>query len=510
MEFEDKNIITEYLVGALSQKGFNVSTNRYGIITKCEKMGIICCPQITDSSMYGKLNVSRLVNSVGYSSPRDLGYYYHERDNKDNNIYYKDSYSVEKYNHRNGVEINKDNYKDVINTFVSELNKDYMNIGKKAIKLNNSLKEELGDTVKIVNTNSVFDGKKGVIEQELNDEYVVFVEFDDKGHKVRNNFKKENVEFDNDISYNDNSEDSVMEEKLINESQESDILKSGESLETQISNLRGLGWCIDDSDWVAFAFRNGKLIGTDDIAKGLDDGVVIEKIDNPKIIALASYLDINPGVLEIGWEDYVIRNTDDESEYIVCPYWKAKDLAIEHTRELLDDVGIDGLGIDIDVTRYMDEDFFAEIQDESNRNYAEDIAYEDDSEYGNRLIAECVDYGLIDFPNDFELNSDVDTEDENFDPDDPSNYTCAVDESELVDRYVEYLNNDDDPCSWFIDNFGEGELSADYCQGGIDLDQLAEDLIDDYGVAQELASYDGDEIELGEYDGVDLYAYRIN
>ena len=57
-----------------------------------------------------------------------------------------------------------------------------------------------GDRVKIINTDSVFDGKEGILEQVLQDEdstmCTVFVDFlPEEGKKIRQNFDIANVEF---------------------------------------------------------------------------------------------------------------------------------------------------------------------------------------------------------------------------------------------------------------------------------------------------------------------------
>lgn len=54
---------------------------------------------------------------------------------------------------------------------------------------------EIGQKVKIKDTNTVFDGKEGILEKIDGDTYTVFVDFKpDEGKKVRQNFAESNLE----------------------------------------------------------------------------------------------------------------------------------------------------------------------------------------------------------------------------------------------------------------------------------------------------------------------------
>ena len=65
-----------------------------------------------------------------------------------------------------------------------------------------------------------------------------------------------------------------------------------------------------------------------------------------------------------------------------------------------------------------------------------------------------------------------------------------------------------DSVEWFRSSFGESELDqiAINHPEVVDLDKLAQYVVDTDGVANTLAGYDGKEIEL--YEGG--YAYRVN
>lgn len=63
--------------------------------------------------------------------------------------------------------------------------------------INNVLREDVpellnGKEVTIKDTGTVFDGKSGIVEQDLKNKLIVLIDFD-KIHKVRNTFKRENV-----------------------------------------------------------------------------------------------------------------------------------------------------------------------------------------------------------------------------------------------------------------------------------------------------------------------------
>lgn len=54
---------------------------------------------------------------------------------------------------------------------------------------------EIGQKVKIKDTNTVFDGKEGILEKIDGDTYTVFVDFNpSEGKKVRQNFTESNLE----------------------------------------------------------------------------------------------------------------------------------------------------------------------------------------------------------------------------------------------------------------------------------------------------------------------------
>ena len=77
-----------------------------------------------------------------------------------------------------------------------------------------------------------------------------------------------------------------------------------------------------------------------------------------------------------------------------------------------------------------------------------------------------------------------------------------------VDNYVSGIY---DPIQTYIDNFGANDF--DYVIKNnpnlIDLDSLANDIVEADGVANSLARYDGEEIET-DFDNITYYMYRNN
>lgn len=215
-------------------------------------------------------------------------------------------------------------------------------------------------------------------------------------------------------------------------------------------------------------------------------------------MALAQFLGCEPDELgeaygysrahnfSYGNEEYAVYDDYDDAER------DAKQDAID----LMDDKGMESFSPDFQDTiianGWLDADWFADAMDESNRFYAEDIESESSSTYANRLIEECIDADII---SDDEIDED-------------GEYTGNLD---LIDEYVEYLNNrESDPIEWFRGNYGEREM-ANICQENnlLDEERIAEECVALDGVAHYLARYDGKENE-EQYNGETYYIYRTN
>ena len=122
--------------------------------------------------------------------------------------------------------------------------------------------------------------------------------------------------------------------------------------------------------------------------------------------------------------------------------------------------------------------------------------------YADELIEEDIiddEYKFID--EDFEIDEDGEID-----------YFTLKDSVDLDGKKEEYLDklvyDAGDPQQWYIDNFGIDSVKDLVNDGYATLDEnkIASEVIAEDGVAWQLASYDGEEIDLGE----DMFAYRTN
>ena len=182
----------------------------------------------------------------------------------------------------------------------------------------------------------------------------------------------------------------------------------------------------------------------------------------------------------------------DSAEYRVFEtYAIAYDTAIEQVREDLEE-NPDYFNQDWLMNWVEVDDTIENILEEYYRSYADDIAFEDDSRYNNRLIAEMVANGLM-------------TEEEATSEDADDIAEDNVDN--LVDLYVEENMEGDKGVEWYISNFGQDDFRDLVIDNNlIDISGASEDAVDTDGVAHFLSSYDGEEIELDN----DVVAYRTN
>lgn len=232
-----------------------------------------------------------------------------------------------------------------------------------------------------------------------------------------------------------------------------------------------------------------------------------EKITkDDRLTALREYLVDEEKATEEELAEITPAYKDEEFEtpygdYLVLTEDEASDLALEEVKALLEEEGVDILNTDnIDIDSFVEEDWFRDALEESNQYYAEDILSESDRTYDNRLVEECYSNDLIS-DDDFELDEDGEID-----------YTkCQLDSDELIEMYVEYLNNlIRDPIREFIDNFGSEEFNRAVKEYGlVDMDALAKEVINLDGRGPSLASYDGEEREI-ESNGEWFYIYRTN
>ena len=159
-----------------------------------------------------------------------------------------------------------------------------------------------------------------------------------------------------------------------------------------------------------------------------------------------------------------------EEYYCYEDYSDAESAAQEDCKELFDDVGIEGIRFENigGIEQFVDTGWFEDAKKEDAEYYVSDIHESEPERYQE-------EFG-------------------------------DVDEDEAVEKYLEdYYDGDD--VQWYIDNFGKKQFTEIVKKNNlINLDKLAEAIVDADGPANSLARYDGDEISLD----CGYYCYRTN
>lgn len=217
-----------------------------------------------------------------------------------------------------------------------------------------------------------------------------------------------------------------------------------------------------------------------------------------KIEALAELLGVDESEITQGYDDSVYEVSDGR-EYLVLTEDEADDAFYDSEMSLIDDIGIEGFTPSFQeriLTEFADTDWFEDAYREMYESYSYDIEYESDDVYGNRLVRECYEAGLID-DDDFGVdeNGDVNYED------------CLLDTDDLATRLTDYLvDTVDDFVEQYKFEFGEEQLSEVVKRYNlVDWDAVIEETKELDGRGSMLAGYDGIEID---YD--DYYIYRTN
>ena len=159
----------------------------------------------------------------------------------------------------------------------------------------------------------------------------------------------------------------------------------------------------------------------------------------------------------------------DEEYYCYEDYSDAEEASNEGVKQILDDLSITGLNFDSlgGIEQFLDVDWFKDAQREDAEFYVNDIKESEPERYKE-------EFG-------------------------------DIDEEDAVEKCLEDWG--DDYIQWFKDNFGEKEFNTAVKENNlVDLDALAEAITEADGPANELARYDGKEIELP----CGYYCYRSN
>ena len=192
---------------------------------------------------------------------------------------------------------------------------------------------------------------------------------------------------------------------------------------------------------------------------------------------LAEYLDVetedivqstyNPNLFVVeGNDEWLVYGTEQEAE----------EAAVEQVKNLLDSEGISFLNwecMSADIADFVDTEWFDTAKRENYEAYVEDIRDEWEDDDKTRLEVEMENAG------------------------------CETEED-----FIDYLCDSwPDSIEWFRFTFGDAELDSVVINNPnvVDIDKLAQYVVDTDGAANTLASYDGEEVEL-----YNCYAYRVN
>lgn len=204
-----------------------------------------------------------------------------------------------------------------------------------------------------------------------------------------------------------------------------------------------------------------------------------------KIKALSEYL--GEEVKEEG--DYFVGE-DSGNEYLVLTEEEADDMAKESIKNFLDEFGIEGFSKDFqeEIKNYcLDEEALKEVVKEEiefvwNNNYSDED-----------VIDDAIDTGAI-------------QEDEIYDEDGEIRDDVDIDRLREEGAEREFEDRGENPVSFLEDTYGSLKDSGLNIKDYIDEDKVADRCIEWDGRGNSLATYDGDELYLGN----DLYAYRVN
>ncbi|MBO7212801.1 MAG: hypothetical protein J6V44_17600 [Methanobrevibacter sp.] len=227
----------------------------------------------------------------------------------------------------------------------------------------------------------------------------------------------------------------------------------------------------------SFGYRILKEAEDEDVAEETEDDPLDGESDEIKTMVreLAEYTGNDYSDAEVEYNEgpgqLAVQVTFGNEEYYCYEsYDDAETAAQEDSKELFDDIGIEGIRFENigGIEQFVDSSWFEDAKKEDAEYYVSDIHESEPERYQK-------EFG-------------------------------DVDEDEAVEKYLEnYYENDD--VQWYIDNFGKKQFTEIVKKNNlINLDKLAEAIVDADGPANSLARYDGDEISLD----CGYYCYRTN
>ena len=210
---------------------------------------------------------------------------------------------------------------------------------------------------------------------------------------------------------------------------------------------------------------------------------------------LAQYLGVEKDEIEeMDGHNFDVGN----ESYWVGNYDEAYDEAVEMAENILDEIGLEALTSSardfvLSNDRFVNQHDLEYYMEEDIRDYAYSLDVDE-------LAEELYNDGKLD-DDDFEVDEDgyIDFS------------TCKKSQDELVDLYYD-KHSDEDAVDYWMNMLGLDGF-ADFVKNNnmVDMKEVAKYVVDEDGIAHQIASYDGDEIDLGEDDyGKEIYAYRVN
>lgn len=201
--------------------------------------------------------------------------------------------------------------------------------------------------------------------------------------------------------------------------------------------------------------------------------------------ALATYLEVDASDIESSGDNEF--EVDGET-YKVLTDSEADDEFEQSVRNLWDEGGLsylDGYMKDSILEHCIDEDELEGVVRDDIENYVNDMDEDD-------VISECVDEDII-------------SEEEAYDEE--GDYREDLDIDSLKDKLIEHRMNNVDDYVDYLKNLGfDDEYFANYIDDDKAVEALKDNIIANSSRGQEIAYYDGDEIELDN----GFFAYRTN
>ncbi len=223
-----------------------------------------------------------------------------------------------------------------------------------------------------------------------------------------------------------------------------------------------------------------------------------EKIEALKQFLIGQGDEISDDEINEKYGEYVTPYGD----YVVYTEEEADEAAKESVKSIFDDLGLDSFSESYQqkiLDNFIEKDWFESALEEDADNLAYEYLSERSSIYANRLVEECYDAGLIS-DEDFEVDEDGE----------PDYERCKLEDYDLQDKYKMWYIDSEDAVEWFRSNFGDEDFKNVVKENDlVDIDAVAEDVVNTDGRANSLAAYDGRENE--EYVNDTLYLiYRTN